>query len=64
MSPSLVLPCEEVAWEEPIPQGSSFWQGLGVGGPRGSRNFRENQDSPVTRTESDDQKGLGVLLDG
>ena len=64
MSPSLLLPCEEVAWEEPIPRGSSFWRGLGVGGPWESQNVWENQDSPVTRTESDHQKGLGVLLDG
>ena len=59
---SLLLPCNEVAWEEPLPRLSSFWRGLGVGGSPRSRNFPENQNSPVTRTVPDYQKGLGVLL--
>ena len=65
VSPSLVLPCNEVAWEEPLPRLSSFWQGLGVGGPQGLQNLREKwMDSPVMRKELDYQKGLGVLLNG
>ena len=62
VSYSPVLPCNEVAWEEPLLRLSSFWLELGVGGPRGSRNFRE-MGSPVTRKELDYQKGLEVLLD-
>ena len=45
-SPYLVLPCNEVAWEEPLPWLSSFWRGLGVGGPRGSRTSGRNGQIP------------------